>query len=154
MGMFAKLSDRQVSAVITYLKTFSRKFNDPDYHGEALPIPPSPNWFQDPELRSAKASKGRDLFQTTCAPCHGEHADGKGPQAESLTDTAGRKISPANLLADHLRCGDTNEDLVQLILTGMNGTPMLGFAETFTDEQIWELVAFLQGLRATAKADR
>jgi mono/diheme cytochrome c family protein len=38
-------------------------------------------------------------------------------------------------------------DIYRVLVTGLNGTPMPGFLETLTEEQRWELTAFIQELR-------
>lgn len=150
MGMFSKLSDRQVNAVVAYVQTFSSKWKDPSWRGPSLELPPEPDWVTNPEGLIKRVQQGQSRFVSLCAPCHGEGADGTGPQAASLEDFKGRPMKPANLLSAHLRCGDEDEDLVRLIMTGMNGTPMLGFADVLSGDEIWELVVYLKSLRDQA----
>ena len=68
----------------------------------------------------------------------------------TLLDARGRSIKPANLLFPHLRNGDSELDLVRVLMTGLNGTPMLSFAETLGPEEMWELAAYLHEKRQTA----
>jgi mono/diheme cytochrome c family protein len=60
-----------------------------------------------------------------------------------LLDAWGFPIRPADLQAPHLKSGDSPRDVYRTVATGLNGTPMIGFAELLTPEEIWELVAFL-----------
>ena len=151
MGMFDKLSDRQVNAVVAYIKMFSSKWKDSSRRSSPLRLPSEPDWLTKPNELVKAVQRGRSRFVSLCAPCHGEGADGTGPQAASLEDFKGRPMKPANLLSAHLRCGDGDEDLVRLIMTGMNGTPMLGFADVLSGDEIWELVVYLKILRAKAR---
>ncbi len=143
MGMFTRLSERELDAVIAYLKTFSRKWRDPALVAPAVTLPAQPSWFDASKERALRVRVGAELFTTTCAPCHGLKADGKGPQAEGLVDVHGRPIKPADLLTPHLRNGNAAEDLMRVLLTGLNGTPMISFAESFSDDELWAVVAYL-----------
>ena len=73
--------------------------------------------------------------------------DGKGIAAPPLVNTWGDKAVPADLRQPHLRSGNDPEDIYRVLMTGLNGTPMLSFAEAFTAEQKWELVAHVIELR-------
>jgi mono/diheme cytochrome c family protein len=61
-----------------------------------------------------------------------------------LLDAWGFPVRPADLKAPHLKSGDAPRDFYRTVATGLNGTPMIGFAELFTPEEIWELVAFVR----------
>lgn len=150
MGMFSKLKERELEAVIVYIKTFSRKWRDDDYHASVIPLPEKPAWFDDQEQRAQRSMNGKQIFEIACAPCHGLKGDGQGAQAETLKDFLGRSISPANLLQPHLRNGNSEFDLIRVLMTGLNGTPMLSFADALTPQEMWELTAFLQGKRQNA----
>ncbi|MDB4746539.1 cytochrome c, partial [Verrucomicrobia bacterium] len=150
MGMFTQLSERELEAVIVYIKTFSPKWKDDDLYSSPLALPEKPNWFDEPKERALRVMAGERLFTIACVPCHGQNADGNGPQAMTLLDARGRSIKPANLLFPHLRNGDSELDLVRVLMTGLNGTPMLSFAETLGPEEMWELAAYLHEKRQTA----
>lgn len=151
MGMFTKLSEREVDAVIVYIKTFSRKWKNDELYASPQTLPEKPDWFNDVEKRAYRAIAGEQIFATACVQCHGQEADGHGPQSMNLQDSLGRPIKPANLLVPHLRSGDSEFDLVRVLMTGLNGTPMLSFAETLGSEEIWELAAYLHNKRQTAE---
>jgi len=51
------------------------------------------------------------------------------------------RIRPADLTAPHHKSGDSPRDLYRTVATGLNGTPMAGFAGQLREEEIWELVA-------------
>lgn len=88
---------------------------------------------------------GRDNFLGTCSPCHGESGRGDGP----LSDTLGEGIKPRNLTDSKLLSTRTDEDLFNVI---KNGGASRGFSEvmpsqkeTFTDEDIRNIVLFIRG---------
>jgi mono/diheme cytochrome c family protein len=142
-----QLTEPDLRAVVEYVKHFSRKWRHEENFAPPVKVPAEPDWWSDNTERTRHAAAGHATFTATCATCHGEKADGTGPSAASLKDEWGQPITPANLRAPTLRSGNEPRDLYRVLLTGIGGTPMVSFAETFTDEQRWDLVAYLQSLR-------
>ena len=153
MGMFTNLSEQDLRAVLEYIKFFSRKWRKEENYAASLTFPAPPKWFGDPAALSQRADAGRKTFLTTCAPCHGEKADGTGAAAVALKDEWGEPAHPADLRQQHLRCGDEPADIFRVLMTGLNGTPMVSFADTLTEEQKWELAAYVLSLRETGRSD-
>lgn len=147
MGMFQQLRPDELTALIEYLKSFSRRWRKPENYAEPMKFPPTPAWFADADILRARASNGRILFMNVCATCHGAGGDGKGPAASSLMDIWGLPCHPADLRQPHLRCGDEPADVFRAITTGLNGTPMLGFATTLSEDQRWDVIAYIISLR-------
>jgi mono/diheme cytochrome c family protein len=110
-------------------------------------FPPPPSWLTDDAQSERHAAAGQRTFQTVCAACHGTKGDGNGPAAAGLKDIVGEPAPPADLRQPHLRSGDAPEDIYRVLMTGLNGTPMVSFAETFTPDQKWDLVAYILKLR-------
>lgn len=150
MPIFQHLRDEEVRAVIEYLKSFSRSWKDPANHAEPVPLSQRPGWFADEMERPKQAAAGRKLFGNLCASCHGTGGAGDGFSAMTLVDADERPIKPANL-SQPLRSGPDPEDVYRTIMTGITGTPMLGFNGTLSDEQVWQLAAYVLSLQA---ADR
>lgn len=153
MPAFANLSDREIRVVTEYIKFFSPKWRRAENHGPPVTIPPAPDWFQDTAAKARHAIRGRTQFLTSCAPCHGDAADGRGPAAASLVDVWDQPAPPADLRLPAIRSGPAPADLYRAIVTGIGGTPMPSFAEGLTDEQRWEIVAHLATLREKFSAD-
>lgn len=147
MPTFAALSDREIQSVIAHLKTLSRRWRDPKNYSAPLTIPTAPDWLGREAPRKAAVERGRSLFQSLCAACHGVEADGKGPAAAGLEDWTGEPTAPPDLRTAPLRSGSRPEDLYRLVVTGLDGTPMPSFLESTTEEQRWELIAFILDLR-------
>ena len=139
MGLFNQLSDDEVSSVIEYVKSFSRRWRKAENYGTPMKLAAAPNWLAEPE----HIGKGKVLFATHCATCHGADADGKGAAAASLKDIWNLPAQPSDLRRPHLRCGDRPEDIFRVLATGLNGTPMLSFETTITAEQRWEIIAWI-----------
>lgn len=100
-----------------------------------------PGGYDKPEMIAA----GGKLFQDNCAVCHG---------APGLAQTAiakGLNPAPPDLFrAD--RKPDPAENF-QFIKYGIKMTAMPGFGPSYSDEQIWSLVAFLNGLPGISVSD-
>ena len=151
MGMFTMLSEQEVTSVIEYVKFFSRRWRKSENFALPLNFPDPPKWLANAAERKPHAEKGRAVFNATCAACHGPDGDGKGPIANQLKDMWGFDVVPADLSQPHLRCGDDLKDIFRTLTTGLDGTPMVSFAEVLSEEQRWDVVAYIANLR-TAKA--
>jgi len=145
MPTFAKtLSDRDLTAVIVYLKNLSSRWKDDARKTNAFALPEEPNWLHHEKDLQAHAKKGRALFDQICISCHGPNGAGDGTGAAGLTNVWGQVAIPANLGVKHHRSGPTRADLYRTISMGLDGTPMIGFRDALTEEQIWELIAVIE----------
>jgi mono/diheme cytochrome c family protein len=147
MPAFTQLRDDELTALIAYLKQLSPRWKDPQLAAPPLALPKPPTWLATAKEGSAHLQRGTDRFRTTCAVCHGPNGKGDGPGGWNLIDAWGQPIRPADLTQSHPKSGDSPQDLYRTIATGLNGTPMPGFANQFPEEEIWELVAFLCRVR-------
>ncbi len=147
MGAFTQFQEGDVTAVIEYLKSFSRRWRNADNYAPAQTIPAPPEWLRQIQIAPKHLAKGKLLFNAACATCHGEKGDGQGPAGAALRDIWGMAVKPSDLSQPHLRCGDKPEDIYQVLITGLNGTPMVSFADTLTDEQRWQIIAYIGTLR-------
>jgi mono/diheme cytochrome c family protein len=85
------------------------------------------------------AAKGADVFKAYCEVCHGQQGHGDGPAAASLSP------KPKNLAALQVDVGD--DYLYWRISTGREGTAMIAWKGILTDEQIWQVIAFVRTLK-------
>lgn len=143
MPVFAHFLDEDVDSLIVYLQNLSRSWKDDSLIAAPVPIPVVPEWFATASLREEHAVHGRVRFGELCAVCHGSHGKGDGPGAKLLIDAWEQPAPPADLTSPHHKSGDSPRDLYRTIATGMNGTPMIGFADLMTESDIWDLVAFI-----------
>jgi len=92
-------------------------------------------------MSAASIFKGKDLFMVNCANCHGSRADGKGPDAFETNPR------PTNLkiMAGHHSDGD----LAWKIKIGRGNMP--GWKTILSEDQIWDLVNFIQNLKSGDK---
>jgi high-affinity iron transporter len=86
---------------------------------------------------------GRALYERSCASCHGMAGKGDGP--------AGRGMNPAPpAVGDEATMRDVTPALMyRIVSVGIAGTPMVGFANSMSPEQRWNIVAYLLSLRST-----
>jgi mono/diheme cytochrome c family protein len=134
---------RQVRVnLVAYIKTFSPKWRT-EGPGTPIPIPAEPPPTPENILH------GRELFQKMeCWKCHGPAGHGDGPSASTLTDSKENPIRPYNFAGgSRFKCGETNQDLYRIFMTGLDGTPMPSFADQIRPADAWDLVHFLRTLQ-------
>lgn len=146
MPTFTTLRETEVRAVAEYVKSFSPRWAKPENHAAPVPLPAPPGWFDDADELVLRAAKGKKLFTTACAPCHGANGDGHGPSAPELKDSFGEPIPPSDLRKP-LRCGPEPKDIYRTLVTGLDGTPMPTFAGALPEQQLWEIIAHVLELR-------
>jgi mono/diheme cytochrome c family protein len=133
---------RQMRAnLVAYVKTFSPRWSEG--HGAPIVIPAETPRTVERILR------GRALFQKMeCWKCHGPAGHGDGPSAATLTDSKDNPIRPYNFATgSRFKCGETNEDLYKVFMTGLDGTPMPSFVDNLKPADAWDLVHFLRTLQ-------
>jgi high-affinity iron transporter len=96
----------------------------------------------DMPTRRLDPAAGRELYQANCASCHGATGMGDGPQAAGLNP-------PPPALGDAKAMADVAPALMfRIISVGIAGTSMTGWAANLSTDQRWDVVAYLNSLRA------
>jgi mono/diheme cytochrome c family protein len=141
MPSWLPLTGQVRANLVAYIKTFSPRWSQG--HGTPIVIPPETPTTVESMLR------GRALFQKMeCWKCHGPTGHGDGPAASALTDSKDNRIMPHNFSdGSRFKCGQTNEDLYRVFMTGVDGTPMPSFADNLKPDEAWDLVHFLRTLQ-------
>jgi mono/diheme cytochrome c family protein len=147
MPSFTILSEKEIHAVAEYIKTFSSKWRKKENYAPPLQLPPLPAWFERRQALQAHATTGHDLFQQLCAACHGLNGDGQGPSAAQLKDQWEQRCPPSDLRQSALRSGHQFTDIYRVLMTGISATPMPSFADSLSDKQRWDLIAYIAELR-------
>lgn len=108
----------------------------PDYP----PRQPPAGFLENPASRVA----GAGLFAAKCASCHGRPGEGRSPRADffqppapDFSDARYRSVDPAYLFW-RISHGKTVEPYLS------RGSVMPAWGPHFSDEQIWQLVAYLR----------
>lgn len=140
-----QLSDQERWAVVRYLKTFSKRFNEKK-PGQAVAVPPAPSG------NSKLVVLGKSKYEEAgCAQCHGSGGRGDGPSAKGLRDDWGNPISPSDLTLKPFKSGPNPEDTYRTISTGLNGTPMPSYAAAFSANERWALVFYIVSIATREK---
>lgn len=142
MPTWHEVGEKERLAVVTYLKTLSRRWKE-DAPEAPLVIPPAPR--ATPQL----LVEGKALYERAkCAECHGETGKGDGPSAGTLKDDFERPIQPADFTRGELKAGATVADVYRTMTTGLDGTPMPSFADAMTDAERWAISYYVLSLSA------
>ena len=98
----------------------------------------------EPPVIPEGISRGRDLFVKACAACHG--LEGKGDGKQLMKDTLGYPVKPRDLTAGIFKASASSEELFHRIAGGLPGSSMPGYKDALTEEQIWDLIHYVQTL--------
>jgi len=90
----------------------------------------------------ASLKEGKTLYTAYCTPCHGDKGKGDGPAAAALNPKPADHTSPALL-------NETDGALFYKITQGRGSMPQ--YKAALTDNQRWELVAYIRTLRKASK---
>ncbi len=88
-------------------------------------------------------AEGKQIFQATCASCHGATGQGDGPAAVKLAQR------PPAIGSVALMHGVTPALMYRILSVGIAGTPMVGYAGSLTPEQRWNVVSYVNSLRSS-----
>jgi mono/diheme cytochrome c family protein len=127
-------------ALVEYIKTFSPRFADANGH-------PAPVDLGTPPPRTAaNVAEGKALFtKLNCYSCHGEDGHGDGLAAASLVDDSGSHIRPRDFSKpNQFKSGYATKEIVRTVLTGFDGTPMVGFNGVITNQDPWKLAYYVE----------
>lgn len=89
------------------------------------------------EMRPGNLKSGQALYQQHCLRCHGARLDGTGPDAAKLS------TKPADF-HQYLSRVKGDLELEVVIRQGRKLTPMHEWNSVFTDQQLYDLVAYIR----------
>ncbi|MDR3716428.1 MAG: cytochrome c [Puia sp.] len=91
---------------------------------------------------AAAVADAKNLYIANCGPCHGEKGKGDGPAAQGLNPKP----------ADHTSASVQSESDGSLFWKLSEGrNPMPGYKKIFSDQQRWELIAYIRTLAKIPK---
>lgn len=85
------------------------------------------------------AKKGKSLYRSNCAKCHGPEAKGNGPDSDHAAD-----------LADQFRTDLNPEGVLYYKIWNGHASDMPAFKSKLTKDETWALVEYLKVLRTPA----
>ena len=89
------------------------------------------------QSHSGNRKNGERIFQQHCAGCHGTTGDGLGPEIKELI------VPPANFRAPKYRT-KTDMDLYLGIKQGVLFSPMHGWADRLSDQEIRDVLNYIR----------
>lgn len=149
MPPWLPLTKQQRVDLVAYVKTFSSRFRE-EKPSAPVQIP------SEPAADRQSVQRGDELYQKmNCWSCHGKEGRGDGPSAQTLVDSKGYPVPPYDFRAGtRFKCGESNQDLYRILVTGLDGTPMPSSANALTPAQTWDLVHYLRALQMNGKHQR
>ena len=150
MPSWKHLSENDRHSLVLYLKSLSKKFSrfvKKRKTHKIVVVPEPPNFT----LESLK--RGEKLFLQNCSACHGIKGRSDGTSTKKIVSIETDSIWPRNLSKPwKFRRGDTRKNIFLTLRTGLSLSAMPMFSSRiFKDEQIWDLVHYVQTLAPSQK---
>jgi len=144
MPTWHEVPDKARLAVITYIKTFSRRWKEEK--PEPPVVLPTP-----PPATSELLARGKQLYvKAKCWECHGDTGRGDGPSADQLKDDLKFPIRPADFTKGQFKGGSDVTDIYRTMTLGLDGTPMPSFADSMNEAERWAISYFVLSFSAWA----
>ncbi len=140
MPRFRLVSDDEKEDLIAYIKSLSGRWKKgtPERRFTEVVVP---DFVGTPE----SVRKGERLFAERCRRCHG--TKDSGPPATFFLRWGGEDctdlVRPANFNYGVIKRGPRVEDIYLSISAGVDGTPMLSYADLLSEEQRWHLTSYI-----------
>ena len=150
MPSWEHLSENDRHSLVLYLKSLSKKFAKFIKKGKTHKIVVITD---PPKFTLASLERGKELFIQNCSACHGVKGRSDGASTKKIVNIATDAIWPRNLSKPwKFRRGDKRKQIFQTLRTGLSLTAMPMFSpRIFKDEQIWDLVNYVQTLSPSQK---
>jgi cytochrome c oxidase cbb3-type subunit 2 len=121
----------------------------PDYYFVDEPPGPPIHIGNPPTPSAGLIAHGHAIWQQAkCWECHGKTGEGNGEKAAGLKDDWGFPIRPANLTSGRFKSGPGVADIFRTISTGLSGSPMPSFGDSFSEPDRWALAYYILSLSA------
>ena len=93
-----------------------------------------------PQATEAQLKRGAELYPHVCAACHGGRGDGLGKISE------GRAGNPTSFTDAEQAAFFSGQARLQIIRKGVPGTPMMGWQNVLSEEDIMALYLYIHSL--------
>jgi len=94
------------------------------------------------KFTTLSVERGKKIFLTQCAMCHGDNGDGKGDMVEEM------KINPPDLTKPETLKNRTDGELFAILDVGSEAMPSQG--KRMSDPHKWNIVNFIRSLSGKA----
>ena len=153
MPSWHMLSEKERLSVIQYIKyelAVDRSVPEDPYVVFEEEEPEPPLYIgRAPDADEDTLAQGREIWQAAkCWECHGDSGTGDGEKAAGLKDDNHFAILPADLTTGQFKSGPSVKDIYRTISTGLSGTPMPSYSESFDEEERWALAYYVMSLSA------
>lgn len=112
--------------------------------GAPVAVPP------EPVATAERHRRGEHLYAAACAPCHG--ADGNPAAGTLKTDFEGNRLLPTSFAKGVFKGGGDGTVLYIRVLKGIPGTAMPAFEGAYSEDELWDIVHYVQALAAADSA--
>lgn len=134
MPAFQTLSDAQVLAIVSYIRSWSDK--------------PAPVY--DTDAVTGDVHTGKKLFAEHCAACHGADARGGKGTGVTLSRPRDLPIIAPSLANPGFLASASDKMIKHTLIKGREGTPMKSFIDQgLSEKQINDIVAYIRSLEKT-----
>jgi high-affinity iron transporter len=93
------------------------------------------------------AARGAQVYGRECVACHGDAGRGDGPNARGLSPP------PADLADPRVMGAKAPVDIYRQLLLGVAGTAMPSFEHTLSDQERWDVAAYVLTLQYGGSAE-
>jgi len=106
----------------------------------------------EPGFDELRWFRGRRIYLEACAACHG--ADGR-PVADAVKfDSEGYPVPPRSFVDGIFKGGNEGHQLYARIIKGIKGTPMPASEGIFSNDEVWDLIHYVQSLAKAGAQER
>jgi mono/diheme cytochrome c family protein len=113
--------------------------------GLSLAVPGAAQEMINPVAATeASLARGREIYASSCAICHGVQGRGDGPLARTMVPR------PSDFRL-HMIEGHTDAQLFEWVSNGVPETAMQGFATQLSEEDRWNVINYLQTFAAAGQ---
>ena len=131
----SRLSDEEIGIIVKYIRTTFMKIGEEEHpHTHHHPVSTEAGRKDRGDPRAGKA-----LYEQNCAACHGIKGDGRGPRSHFIVPPPRNFNNPIEMMGIR----DRNH-LFTRIQTGVVGTVMPAWGGVLSDQQIWDIVAYIE----------
>jgi cytochrome c oxidase cbb3-type subunit 3 len=138
MPAFSKLSDAQVKAIVTHLRSWT---DAPVIAHDTTPVKGNPE-------------NGKKLFTSYCAQCHGENGEGSTGTGVTFSRKRDLPIMAPALNNTGFLSSTTDQMIKDTLIYGREGTPMTSSLVTgLSESDIDDLVSYIRSMESDNIAD-